>query len=295
MTDYGQPISFGLSLDPSVDRLRETRRLARAAQEHGLEYLAVQDHPYQPGHLDAWTMITHLAAETESVTYLTDVADLQLRPPAMLAKAAASLAVLTGGRVALGVGGGASTDAIAAMGGPRRSAGQRVAYTAEALQVLRAALAGRGVRLASGQHAIEGYHAGPVPPGPVPIWLGGQRPRMLAVAGAHGDGWISPLNIYVPPAEVPARQAVIDEAARAAGRDPRDVRRIYNVIGSIGPAAGHSPGLRGDASAWAATLTEWALELGFDTFVFWPTHDPQAQLERFAVEVVPAVRAAVAR
>ncbi|WP_433220798.1 LLM class flavin-dependent oxidoreductase [Dactylosporangium sp. CS-047395] len=278
MTDYGHPITFGLSLDPAADRLPETRRLARAAQAHGLDYLAVQDHPYQPGHLDAWTLISHLAAHTETVTFVTDVADLQLRPPAMLAKAAASLSVLTGGRVTLGVGGGASTDAIAAMGGARRSRGDMVTYTAEALQVMRAALAGQGVRLASEQHTIEGYDGGPLPPRPVPLWLGSQGPRMLAVTGALSDGWISPLNIYVPPAEVPAKQRRIDEAALAAGRRPSDVRRVYNVIGPL---------------ADAAHLTEWALELGFDTFVFWPTDAPRRQLDRFAAEVVPAVRAAV--
>jgi hypothetical protein len=58
MTDYGRPITFGLSLDPGVDRLEETRRLATSAAAGGLDYLAVQDHPYQPGHLDAWTLIT---------------------------------------------------------------------------------------------------------------------------------------------------------------------------------------------------------------------------------------------
>ncbi|TFV31338.1 LLM class flavin-dependent oxidoreductase [Streptomyces sp. T1317-0309] len=103
MTDYGRPLSFGVSLDPAADAVHRTRRLARAAEDQGLEYLAVQDHPYQPGHLDTWTLITHLAAATDRITFLTDVADLQLRPPAMLAKAAASLAVLTDGRLRLGV------------------------------------------------------------------------------------------------------------------------------------------------------------------------------------------------
>ena len=121
MTDYGHPITFGLSLYPSVDQLGETRQLARAADEAGLDYLAIQDHAYNPEFLDVWTLITYLAAETERISFVPDVADLQLRPPTILAKAAASLSVLSGGRIVLGVGGGASAGGIAAMGGTRRS------------------------------------------------------------------------------------------------------------------------------------------------------------------------------
>jgi alkanesulfonate monooxygenase SsuD/methylene tetrahydromethanopterin reductase-like flavin-dependent oxidoreductase (luciferase family) len=294
MADYGHSLTFGLSLDPEVNRLDETRRLATAADENGLDYLAVQDHAYQPGHLDAWTLITHLSSETRCISFLTDVADLQLRPPAMLAKAAASLGVLAEGRVVLGVGGGAFADAIAGMGGRRRNGGEMVAYTEQSLHVMRAALSGDGVRLLSDQHAIEGYAGGPVPPSPIPLWLGGQGPRMLAVAGRSSDGWISPLNIYVPPDEVPAKQKIIDDSARAAGRDPAEIRRIYNVIGAIGDLRG-GPGLVGDVRLWTDTLTEWAVDLGFDTFIFWPVTAQRAQLDVFASEVVPAVRERVGR
>ncbi|MGP4101191.1 LLM class flavin-dependent oxidoreductase [Nonomuraea sp. KM90] len=294
MTDYGHALSFGLSLDPDMNRLDETRLLATVAEDGGLDYLAIQDHAYQPGHLDAWTLITHLATRTRRVSFLTDVADLQLRPPAMLAKAAASLGVLAGGRTVLGVGGGAFADAIAGMGGGRRGGGEMVAYTEESLHVMRAALSGGGVRLRSDQHTIEGYAAGPVPPAPIPLWLGAQGPKMLAVTGRAADGWVSPLNIYVPPAEVPGKQKTIDETARAAGRDPAEIRRIYNVIGVIGDVRG-GPGLAGDARRWADTLTEWAVELGFDTFVFWPVAEHRVQLDVFAAEVVPAVREQVAR
>src|SRR5258708_4855061 len=105
MTDYGHPITFGLSLFPSVDALGETRKLAQAADKAGLDYLAIQDHAYNPEFLDVWTLITYLAAVTERISFFPDVADLQLRPPTMLAKSAASLSVLTGGRIVLGVGG----------------------------------------------------------------------------------------------------------------------------------------------------------------------------------------------
>lgn len=294
MTDYERPLSFGVSLDPAAEAWQRTLRLARTAEHRGLDHLAVQDHPYQPGHLDAWTLISHLSAFTDRISFLTDVADLQLRPPVMLAKAATSLSVLTGGRVRLGIGGGGIPEAIASMGGPARRGHDMVAFAEESLGLLRKALNGEAVRLDSPYHSIGGYQAGPVPPRPVELWLGAQKRRMLTLAGERADGWISPLNIHVPPREVPARRQIIDEAAAGAGRDPRTLRRAYNVIGAIGGHGG-APGLVGDVPRWVDTLTDWSVELGFDTFVFWPAFDPERQLALFADEVVPAVRESVAR
>ena len=289
MPDYGHPITFGLSVYPSVDGLGETRQLAQVAESAGLDYLAIQDHAYNPEFLDVWTLISYLAAETQTISFVPDVADLQLRPPTILAKAAASLSVLSGGRIVLGVGGGASADGIAAMGGMRRSKREMVAFTEEALQIMRSALNGGVVEFHSDQHEVGGYEAGPLPPAPIPLWLGSQGPRMLAVTGRSSDGWVSPLSTYTPPPAVPAIQERIDEAARSTGRDPAAVRRIYNVVGTIGPGAG-GPGLSGDVSTWVDTLAEWTVDLGFDTFIFWPTRTPLAQFEVFATEVVPAVR-----
>ena len=287
MTDYGHPITFGLSIIPSVDSLDETRKLAKSADAWGLDYIAIQDHAYNPEFLDVWTLITYLAAETERISFFPDVADLQLRAPTMLAKAAASLSVLSGGRIVLGVGGGAFADGIAGMGAVSRSKREMVAFTDEALLVMRKALAGGAVEF-QGEQVTVGYSAGPVPPAPIPIWLGSNGPRMLALTGRASDGWVTPLNIYVPPEEVASRQHVIDEAARGAGRKPADVRRIYNVVGTIG--RGRGSGLIGDVQTWIDALTDWALDLGLDTFVFWPKNAPLAQLEVFANEVVPGVR-----
>ena len=156
MTDYGHPITFSLSLYPSVDLRRETKQLAQAAGAAGLEYLAIQDHAHNPEFLDVWTLISYLAADTDRISFFPDVADLQLRPPTILAKAAASLSVLTGGRIALGVGGGATADGIAAMGGIRRNGREMVAFSDEALQIMRRTLAGGVVDSRGGQHTIGG-------------------------------------------------------------------------------------------------------------------------------------------
>jgi hypothetical protein len=116
---------------------------------------------------------------------------------------------------------------------------------------------------------------------------------MLAVTGRLTDGWICPLNIYVGPGEAARSNKLIDQAAVTAGRQPADVRRLYNVLGSIGLRTGRR-GLHGPAELWVDTLASWATELGFDTFVFWPTDPSPAQVESFAREVLPPVRARVA-
>ncbi|SEQ41725.1 LLM class flavin-dependent oxidoreductase [Microlunatus flavus] len=292
--DYRHPLSFGVSVEPSADALETAFQLADLADTAGLDLVAVQDHPYQSTHLDLWTLMTLLAARTRRVSVMSDVADLQLRPPTMLAKAAASLAVATGGRVRLGVGGGAFPDAIAHMGGTPRRGRQMVGYADESVQILRAALRGGRVRVESEHHHVDGYQAGPATPTPVPVLLGSQQPKMLAVTGRSADGWVSPLNVYVPPLEVAWRQEAIDEAARTEGREPAEISRTYNVIGALGAVPG-APGVVGGTDRWIDTLTSWALELGFDTFVFWPVLDHARQVAQFAAEVVPAVKQAVAR
>lgn len=291
--DYGHPLRFGVSIDPTADSFAASLALAQHADRAGLDYLAVQDHPYQPSHLDALTTMTILADRTERIAVVSDVLDLQLRPPTLLAKAAASLATIAPGRVHLGVGGGASAQGIAAMGGVARRGRDMVEFTDEAVVLMKRALRGGVIRADSAQHRIGGYQAGPVPAQPVEVWVGSQMPRMLGVTGRVSDGWVCPLNIYIAPHEVPERQQRIDDAARSAGRDPREVRRIYNVTGAIGPYRGGN-GLVGPVELWVDALTEWAIDLGFDSFILWPAVDPPEQLEVFASEVVPAVRARMA-
>ncbi|WP_238006646.1 LLM class flavin-dependent oxidoreductase [Dactylosporangium sp. AC04546] len=278
---------FGISITP--DDPASALALARAADAAGLDLIGIQDHAYNPGFLDTMTLIAHLGALTERVRFVPDVADLALRPAAMLAKAAATLDVLTGGRFDLGVGAGAFPDAIAGMGGPPWRGAAAVAATAESLQVLRAALDARGPVALNGEHLrLAGYRPGPSPTRRVPVWVGAQGPRLLGVVGELADGWVSPLNIYVPPADVPSKQSAIDEAAQRAGRDPSSVRRMYNVLGTIDGASRH--GLSDSAATWARMLADWSAGLRFDTFIFWPVHDELDQVRRFAEDVVPRVR-----
>src|SRR3954449_12518042 len=138
MPDYGHDLVLGTFLTPSAKDPQQVVALAQATERAGLDLVTFQDHPYQPAFLDTWTLLSWVAASTESVHVAGNVLNLPLRPPAVLARAAASLDLLSGGRFALGLGSGAFWDAIAAMGGRRLRPGPSVDALEEAIGVLRA-------------------------------------------------------------------------------------------------------------------------------------------------------------
>lgn len=291
--DYGHDIQFGYFLTPDASDYREVLRRAQLCDELGFDLLGIQDHPYQSRFLDTWTLIAALAAQTNRARLFPDVASLPLRPPAVLAKAAASLDVMSGGRIELGLGAGAFWEAIGAMGGPVRSPGEAVAALEEAIHVIRLMWSGqRGLRLAGEHYPLRGVHSGPVPAHPIGIWIGALGPKMLNLTGRLGDGWV-PSSSYVPPAKLPEMQARIDEAAVSAGRDPAAIRRIYNIMGRIGERASSDP-FTGPAAQWVDELTQLALRDGMDTFILGLPEPPGDQLERFMAEIIPQVRENVA-
>lgn len=292
MTDYGRPVRFGVFPTPEAEHLDTVLRLARIADEEGLDLIGIQDHPYQRAYLDTWMLMATVLARTERVTVFPDVASLPLRPPAVLAKSAASLDVMSGGRFELGLGTGAFWQAIEAMGGPRRSPGESVDALLEAMQVIRLMWSGeRSVRFDGEHYRLAGVKPGPRPAHPMGIWLGAGGPRMLGVVGRLADGWL-PFSGWATPDKLPDMHARIDEAATAADRDPSEIARVYNVWGTIDGEGGF---LQGTAADWVEQLTGLVLETGMDSFVFGPSQDPVRQVQRFAAEVAPAVREEVAR
>jgi alkanesulfonate monooxygenase SsuD/methylene tetrahydromethanopterin reductase-like flavin-dependent oxidoreductase (luciferase family) len=281
-------LEFGISITPNWLNQDEVVRLAQVADESGLDLVGIQDHPYQWRFYDTWTLIAYLAGRTSRVRFFPDVTCLPLRPPAVLAKAAASLDVLTGGRVELGLGAGAFWDAIEAIGGPRRTPAQAVEATEEAIDVIRLMWSGeRGVRYDGRHYRLAGVHTGPKPAHDIGIWLGAGGPRMLDLIGRKADGWVPSVG-WVPPENLPVYLRRIEDAAARAGRDPGSIRRVYNLMGAIGPATGER--LVGPASFWVEELGRLG-EIGMDAFIFWPAReDRERQVEVFAGEVAPAVR-----
>ena len=234
-----------------------------AADQAGLDLVGVQDHPYVDRFLDTWTLLSYVAARTERVRLVPDVANLPLRSPHMLAKAAASLDVLSGGRVELGLGAGAFWEGIERMGGPRLDAKASVDALEAAIPVMREFWAGEDT--------------GPRPAHPIGIWLGAYGPRMLRITGRLADGWLPSIGgKYMTADDAPRMQAAVDDAAQRAGRDPADIERAVNVTG-----------LGDDPAGELARI----VELGFTTLIAGlPDDDPVGFIRRLGEDVAPRVR-----
>ncbi|MFC4534910.1 LLM class flavin-dependent oxidoreductase [Sphaerisporangium dianthi] len=293
MPDYGHDLRFGSFITPQSRRPDAAVTLTRLSEQAGLDLVTFQDHPYQPAHLDTWTLLSWAAARTERIHLSGNVLNLPLRPPAVLAKSVASLDLLSGGRIELGLGAGGFWDAIEAMGGRRLTPGQGVDALSEAIDVIRGVWdAGERaqLRIEGTYYSVRGAKRGPAPAHEVPIWLGAYKPRMLRLVGAKADGWLPTLG-YVTPEDVSGGNKIIDEAAVEAGRDPREVRRLLNLMGGDFGAAGGGL-LKGPPATWVEQLLPLALQDGVSTFLI-ASDDPRA-IQTFAQEVAPGLREALA-
>ena len=273
--------SLGVFVVPDAQDAERTVGQIVAADETGLDLVGIQDHPYQRRYLDTWTLLSFAAARTRRVRLVPDVANLPLRLPAVLAKAAASLDVLSGGRVELGLGAGAFWDAVVAFGGPRRTGPDSVDALEEAIAIIRAVWAGeRNIRIDGEHYRVHGAKAGPVPAHPMGIWLGAYGPRMMRVTGRLADGWL-PSVPRLPAEELDARHAAIDEAAKRAGRDPAAIVRACNL------------GLAGPPATWPEQIARLATDHRIEAFFLGPEADdgdPVGFVRRVGEETAPRAR-----
>jgi alkanesulfonate monooxygenase SsuD/methylene tetrahydromethanopterin reductase-like flavin-dependent oxidoreductase (luciferase family)/FAD/FMN-containing dehydrogenase len=293
MPDYGHELLFGTFANPSAKSADQVVALAQVAEAADLDAVTFQDHPYNPGFLDTYSLMAWIAAKTSRILVSANVTNLPLRPPVVLAKAAASIDLLSGGRFELGLGAGAFGDAVRSMGGPEHSTADRIEALAEAIEIIRGIWKGDGAmaKFRGKHYHIAGVRAGPRPAHDINIWLGSYKPRMLALTGAKADGWLPTYEYLQSPTMVEA-QALIDAAAVDAGREPRAVRRLLNIMNvSLSPA--NKGFLNGPVSQWVEQLSEYVLEHGFSAFLI-GGDDPDV-IRTFGEEIAPAVREQVAR
>ena len=294
MTDYGQDLQFGTFITPLARPAMHAVDLAIVADRAGLDLATFQDHPYQPTFHDTWTLLSYVASRTTQIHVSGNVLNLPLRQPAVLARSAASLDLLSGGRVELGIGAGGFQDAIAGMGGRRLSPGESVVALEEAITIIREIWDVEkpgGVRVNGTHYQVIGAKRGPAPAHAIGIWIGAYKPRILKLTGRVGDGWLPSLG-YLPggPADLKDMNKHIDEGAAAAGRDPSAVRRFLNISGQFAQSNGGL--LKGPPNQWAEELAGLTLKYGITGFIL--AADDALTIERFAAEVAPATRERVA-
>ena len=277
MPDYGHDLRFGTFITPLNSPPQFAVELAVLSEQLGYDLVTFQDHPYQPRFHDTWTLLSFVAARTQRVHLSGNVLNVPLRQPAVLARAAASIGLLSGGRFDFALGAGGFWDAIAAMGGQRLAPGESLRALEEAIAIIRGIwnVDDRTPLRVDGEfHHVDGAKRGPAPSPEIPITVGAYGPRMLRLIGRVADGWL-PSLARLEPGDLARGNAEIDAAATDAGRDPRAIRRLLNI--------GELP---------AERIAEFALADGVSTFIL--ASDDPAVLQRFAAEVIPAVREGVA-
>jgi probable F420-dependent oxidoreductase len=222
-------VRVGIQL-PEVERevrWPEYLAMARAAEEVGFDSIWIGDHLLyedpERGPWEAWTLLSALAAVTERVELGPLVACAGFHPPGLLAKMAATIDEVSGGRFILGLGAGWNAREFAAFGLPYD---RRVSRFAESFEILRGLLAGERVSFAGEYFSAEDNVLLPRPERRVPLMIGSNGPRMLSIALPHADWWNTWYRDYGnTPEGFAALNAEISEAAEKAGRDPAEIKR----------------------------------------------------------------------
>jgi len=271
------------------------------ADRDGLDLFTLADHPYFGEKLDAYAMLSFLLGRTERISGVVTVSNLPCRPAPVLARTITSLTALSGGRVMFGIGAGAIWDMIVKLGVPRLSPASAVRAMEEAITLIRELGGGGDPVTFEGRHyQVTGLD--PAAQAIPPIWTGSVGPKSLAVTGRLADGWIPPAASDWLSQLYRESRPRIDEAATVAGRDPADVVTVFNLPGRITPKplattrGEDGRWIGGSVEQWVGELTGAVLQHQAAGFVYRNTDDTPAghAVARWAGEIVPAVRAAVA-
>ncbi len=180
------------------------------------------------------------------------------------------------------------------MGGRRLSPGQAVQALSEAIDIIRGIWEVGNtspLRVDGELYRVNGAKRGPAPAHDIAIWLGAYKPRMLRLVGRKADGWLPSLARLSTVEELPRWNAIIDEAAEEAGREPAAIRRLLNIGGRFGPPSDRL--LSGTPEQWVEQLAGLTLDDGFSAYIV--MGDNPQMLARFGEEVAPALREVVAR
>jgi alkanesulfonate monooxygenase SsuD/methylene tetrahydromethanopterin reductase-like flavin-dependent oxidoreductase (luciferase family) len=275
----------GPNSDPVAD--------AKQAERLGFDFISANDHPEgsQPTY-ETWTMLSWIAAATSKIKVASRVLGVPYRPPAMVAKMAATLDQLSGARLILGLGGGYSDDEFRAFGLPVPTPKEKVQGLEEAIVIARGLWSEADFTFEGRQFHTASADVEPKPTRHIPIWVGTYGPRALGVTGRVADGWIPSFDM-APPEKVPQMRDRIFAAARETGRDPEQITLAYNIEIRIESRADSSPGVISGTPDEVIGRLVALVSLGFTAMNFKPVgpnrHD---QIERLGLEVLPALRAA---
>ena len=244
-------MNVGVQL-PEVERevrWPELAAMAVAAEETGFDGIWLGDHLLyrgdgrpERGPWDCWTTLAGLATITSRVELGPLVACTAFHAPALLARTAAAVDELSGGRLRVGLGAGWNEVEFRAFGLPFD---RRVSRFEEAFEIIRRLLAGDRVTFAGRFNELNDAILLPPPARSAPLMVGGDGPRLLAATLPHVDWWNTWYDRFDnEPGRFSALNERIDEACVGAGRDPRAVKRSACLYVRLGAGAGERPTAR---------------------------------------------------
>jgi probable F420-dependent oxidoreductase len=287
-----------------ADDWRRLLDIAEAAEDAGVDALSVVDHVVLGGDLDRYpygsfpggpdapwleplTTLSAIAGRTSRIRLATGILIAPLRPAALLAKTAATLDVISGGRLDLGVGTGWLAKEYEALGLDFAERGRLLDQTLAACEAL---WRGGPTAFASPRLSFADVYCHPVPaqPGGIPLWLSGKaNHRNVERVARFGSGWIP--SPTARPDEIAAGVERLHTALKESGRDPASLR----VRVGLRPRRDLSGDLDLDLSL--AALPELVRSGGTDVLVLLPAFCPDAALtDQFLRRLVPAFRSATA-
>ena len=273
MSRSSNPIRFGLNArGMSFDR---TVEIAKKAEAAGIENITFSDRPPETN-LEAWTFATAVAARTERIRVTHSTLNVPYRYPALLAKMATALDVITGGdRLLLTLGAGAQEEHATTYGMAWGTAGERVDGLVDTINILRGMWSSDSFSYEGKTYSVNGAVLDPKPVnGSIPILIGAGKPRTLRIAGSMADGWLKNGGWPQSPEAYAELQEGVDRAAEKAGRDPGTIRRVINCTAYVGdkdPASvmpstlGSTGGLMGTPDQ-VLDIIEKHRAVGVDTF-----------------------------
>lgn len=294
----------------------EMAAVAAATETVGWDALWVSDHilwdadATERNCFEAWTLLAALAATTETLRLGTLVTCNSYRHPSLLAKMAAGIDVISGGRVDFGIGAGWKEEEYRAYGYDFPGIGTRQRQMSEAIDLTRLLWSEPYADFAGEHYRLERAVCAPKPTqSPMPIWIGGHGDNLLRIVAEKGDGWNMVFGRTLE--QLADRHAVLDRHCEAIDRDPASVMRSVflftaicdteadvvaleaDLVSRLGPSgkmfmkAGAAAGVVGPADQVASSLADH-LALGFDGLhLLFPYGHEVEQIQRFAADVFP--------
>jgi F420-dependent oxidoreductase-like protein len=259
-------VDLGVQIEPQLGFSYESvRDIARAAHAAGFTRLWVSDHLFlnkdavATDCLEAWTLLAALARDTEGIRIGPMVTAQSYRNPALLAKIAAGVDQISGGRLDFGLGAGWKDVEYKAYGYEFPEAGVRVTQLVETLEICTRLWRDERATYQGKYYRVDEAVCSPKPrQKPLPIWIGGTKPRVMRIAAKWAQ-WFNMSNPSTSPAErIEFMRANVGEACKAVGRDPGTLKKSLFVTAFVAPTRKEVDALLDDLAAKAKTTrAEW--------------------------------------